>query len=285
MLSANGRTVLVSGATGKQGLAVIEALKASSKPWLVKALTRDPKSKAAAKLSAMGVRPVVGDMSNVQSLTKAMEGVDYVFSVQANFVKDEDGSEVRYGRNMIDAASASGVHHFVYASVGGADRHSGVPHFESKRKIEQHLEASGLHWTIIRPVSFMDNFEIFPVRMVLLSLFRTLLSPDRKLQLVATRDIGAYAALALEKPDQFKGKSIELAGDELTTSQMISTLRNSKYRPVVAFKLPRFIVKRLPEDFPIMVGWFEKHGFKADIPALKRVHPKLMTLADWAKSR
>lgn len=284
-MSKKGQTVLVAGATGKQGMAVIEALKASSKPWKISALTRNPNSKAAVELASQGVKPIAGDMNNPQSLIKAMDGIDYVFSVQANFVKDEDGSEVRFGRNMIDAAVASGVKHFVFGSVGGAERHSGVPHFEAKRKIEQHLEASSLSWTIIRPVSFMDNFETVPVRTVLLSLFKTLLSPNRKLQLVATRDIGVFAALALENTQGFKGKAVELAGDELTTAQMIATLRTAKIRPVLAFKFPGFIVKKLPEDFPIMVGWFERHGFIADIKSLRKQHPGLMTLADWARQK
>jgi uncharacterized protein YbjT (DUF2867 family) len=283
MLSAEGRTVLVSGATGKQGMAVIAALKASTHPWRIKALTRNTNSKTAQSLIAEHIMPVAGDMSDPPSLQKAMVGVDSVFSVQANFAKDADGLEVRYGKNMVDAAVASGIRHFVYASVGGAERLSGVPHFESKRQIEQHLEASKLNYTIIRPASFMDNFESTPVRTVLLSLFKTILSPDRKLQLVATRDIGAFVVLALEDREAYAGKAVELAGDEVTVTEMIATLRRSRHKPVIAFKLPTFIVRQLPEDFPRMVGWFEKHGFKSDIQGLRAQHPSLLSLADWAK--
>jgi uncharacterized protein YbjT (DUF2867 family) len=282
MIRSDGRTVLVAGAAGKQGLAVIQALIASSEPWQIKALTRDPTSKSAARLLALGVMPTAGDMSDQASLRKAMQGVDYVFSVQANFVDDKDGNEVRYGKNMIDAAVASGIKHFVFSSVGGAERNSGVPHFEAKRRIEQHLVASTLSWTILRPASFMDNFAILPIRTVLLCMFKTLLGPNRKLQLIATRDIGCLAALAFEKPEAYQGQMIELAGDELTTSEMIAILKKSKHRPVIAFNFPSFLMRRLPEDFPIMVKWFNEHGFVADIDALKRQHPSLMTLDDWA---
>jgi uncharacterized protein YbjT (DUF2867 family) len=283
MISSVGRTVLVAGAAGKQGRAVIQALIASSQPWQIKALTRNPASKSAAGLLEKGVVPIAGNLSDQASLRSAMQGVDYVFSVQANFVDDKDGSEVRYGKNMIEAAVAAGVKHFVFSSVGGAERASGVPHFEAKRKIEEHLEASTLNWTILRPASFMDNFAALPIRTVLLSLFKTLLSPNRKLQLVATRDIGCFAALAFEQPEAYRGQMIELAGDELTTQEMIAVLNQSKHKPVIAFKFPTFLVKQLPKDFPMMVNWFNQHGFVADLGALKVQHPSLMTLADWAR--
>jgi uncharacterized protein YbjT (DUF2867 family) len=283
MISSVGRTVLVAGAAGKQGMAVIQALIASSQPWQIKALTRDPASKSAASLLALGVVPTAGDMGDQAYLRAAMQGVDYVFSVQANFVDDKDGNEVRYGKNMIDAAVGASIKHFVFSSVGGAERNSGVPHFEAKRQIEQHLLASTLNWTILRPASFMDNFAVLPIRTVLLSLFKTLLGPNKKLQLVATRDIGCFAALAFEQPEAYRGQMIELAGDELTTQEMIAVLNRSKHKPVIACKFPAFVVKQLPKDFPIMVNWFNQHGFVADIDALKKQHPSLMTLADWAR--
>lgn len=285
MISNIGKIIVVFGATGKQGGAVIDALESSSDAWQVKAVTRKPKADDAQALLARGVTPVAGDMNDPASLISALEGAYGVYSVQANFGEDKDGREVRFGRTVVDAASKAHVSHLVYGSVGGAERNSGVPHFEAKRQIELHLIDSGLPYTILRPASFMDNFDAFAMRTVLLSMFKTIMSPNTKLQLVATKDIGRFAAHAFEKPDTYRGKQIELAGDSLTVPEIIRILREGSVKPTMAFKLPGFVVGKLPEDFPIMVQWFEDHGFEADISALRSEVTRLMSLVDWVDSR
>lgn len=285
MMSEEGQTIVVFGATGKQGGAVIDALEASHLAWQIKAVTRDPQSSAAKALISRGIVPVVGDMNDKASLVAALRGAFGVYSVQANFQSDKDEREVLFGCNVVDAARECGVLHFVYGSVGGAERKSGVPHFEAKRKIELHLIESGLPFTILRPVSFMDNFGSFPIRTVLLSMFRTLMSPTTKLQLVATRDIGRFAVRAFENPAKYQGRQIELAGDELNVSEIIQTLREGKVGPTFALKLPDFIIGKLPEDFPIMVQWFEDHGFQADLDTLQKGEVPLQTLAEWTRAR
>ncbi|MBV6658962.1 MAG: NmrA/HSCARG family protein [Devosiaceae bacterium] len=285
MISEQGPTIAVFGATGKQGGAVIDALEASHKVWHVKAMTRDPQSPSARALALRGVVPVAGDMNDKVALVPALKGAFGVYSVQGNFESDKEEREVHFGRNVVDAARESGVLHFIYGSVGGAERGSGVPHFEAKRRIELHLMQSGIPFTILRPVSFMDNFGSFPIRTVLLSMFRTLMAPTTKLQLIAAKDIGRFAARAFENPESSQGRQIELAGDELTVSEILITLRKAKVGPTVALKLPGFIVRKLPEDFPIMVQWFEDHGFEADLDALRHEDGQLMTLSDWARAR
>lgn len=285
MINQKGKTIVVFGATGKQGGAVIDALEDSETAWNVRAVTRNVNSKSARSLSARGVRPVAGDMNDVESLRAALDGAFGVYSVQANFENDHDGREVRFGRNVVDAARNAGVSHFIYGSVGGAERDSGVPHFMSKRQVELHLIESGVPFTILRPVSFMDNFGQYAMRIILLSMFRTIMSPDTTLQLVATKDIGRFAARAFDKPETYKGRLIELAGDVLTVPEIIGTLRQGRVRPTFALNLPGFAVRNLPEDFPIMVQWFEDHGFAADLDALRQEDGRLLTLADWANDR
>jgi uncharacterized protein YbjT (DUF2867 family) len=67
--------------------------------------------------------------------------------------------ETGQGRSVIDAALCAQITHLVYSSAGGANRHSGIPHFESKAEIERHLAASGIPYTILRPAFFMTNYE------------------------------------------------------------------------------------------------------------------------------
>ncbi|MEM9795433.1 MAG: NmrA/HSCARG family protein [Pseudomonadota bacterium] len=285
MIGREGKTIVVFGATGKQGGAVIDALEDGPTAWHVKAVTRDAGSANARALAARKVTLVAGDMDDVTGLTNAMEGAEGVFSVQANFENDHDGREIRFGQNVVNAARKAGVSHLVYGSVGGAERDTGVPHFVSKRQIERHLIESGVPFTILRPASFMDNFASFAMRIVLLSMFKTIMSPHTKLQLVATKDIGRFAARAFEHPTSHRGRQIELAGDALTVPEIIRTLRQGGVKPTFALRLPSFVVGKLPADFPIMVQWFEDQGFNADIDALRGDDPQLMTLADWTEAR
>ena len=111
--------------------------------------------------------------------------------------------------------------HVVFSSVGGADRESGVPHFESKRRVEEHLEQSGLRTTLVRPVAFMENFLFMAPSVENGELvLRWPLPDDIPLQLVAVRDIGQISASLLLEHAEAPDGAIEIAGDERTGSQI-----------------------------------------------------------------
>src|SRR5262245_50402888 len=121
-MSHADKTILVSGATGRQGGALLKHLLQGQ--WRVRALTRNPHGQIAAELAKSNVEVVQGDMGNVESLKSAMKGVYGVYSVQ-DFWTVGARREVEQGKNMADAARAMSVEHFVYSSVGGAERNSG----------------------------------------------------------------------------------------------------------------------------------------------------------------
>lgn len=278
------RSILVTGATGQQGGATVRALLDSASGWQLRALSRKPDAPAAQALSARGVQVFRGDMTDKAALLAAMQGVHGVYSVQANATSGVE-SEIRQGKLVADAAAESGVKHLVYSSVGGAERQSGIPHFESKWQIEEHIRKLGLQATILRPATFMDNFGKGAMRTVVLSMMKTYVPDTTPLQLIAVRDIGAFAALAFERPDEFIGKAVELAGDSLTRQDIITTLKSSGVSPVISLRLPGILTRRLPADFPLMFHWFAEHGFTADIAKLRTHRPELLTLAGWLGSR
>jgi uncharacterized protein YbjT (DUF2867 family) len=165
-LSGNeDKPVLVTGATGRQGGAVLKHLLARGRP--VRVLTRRPDSPAALALAARGVEIAAGDMDDRASLERAMRGVGGVYSVR-DFWSSGAEREVRQGFNVADAAAATGVAHLVYSSVGGAERNSGIDHWETKWQIEQHIRGLGLPATMLRPAAFMENYYIPAVEKALM---------------------------------------------------------------------------------------------------------------------
>ena len=147
--------VLVTGATGRQGGAATEHLLRAGFP--VRALVRDPQKRRARDLAEKGAELVRGDLDDPASLESALGGVYGVFSVQNFFQAGYEG-EIRQGALLADVAKAAGVSHFVYSTVGSAHRETGISHFESKRRVEEHVRALGIPYTILRPVFFMHNW-------------------------------------------------------------------------------------------------------------------------------
>ncbi|MBI3670359.1 MAG: NmrA/HSCARG family protein [Acidobacteria bacterium] len=272
-------TILVTGATGRQGGAVARHLRTSG--WRVRALTRDPQKPAAQTLAGLGVEVVMGDLDDRNSLAQALKDVYGVFSVQ-NFWETGAAREIQQGKTLADAAKAAGVAHLVYSSVGGAERSTGVPHFDSKWEIEQHIRALGLPATILRPVFYMDNFEGPNFRPAILQGTLTMaMRPDRPLQMIAVEDIGAIAALAFEKPAEFKGRAIELAGDEMTMPQAAEAFSRVMQRTVRFVEQPIEQVRSFSPEAAIMFEWFDQKGYAADIQGLRALYPALMNFERW----
>ena len=159
------KTVLVTGATGRQGGAVVRCM--LSRGWKLRALTRHCSSYAAQRLAGQGAELVQGDLEDPTSLERASRGVYGVYSVQ-DFWAVGAIREVCQGKNLAEAAKKVGVEHFVYSSVGGAERSSGIDHWESKWEIEKHIRKLGLPATMLRPVAFMRNYYIDQVEIGIL---------------------------------------------------------------------------------------------------------------------
>jgi uncharacterized protein YbjT (DUF2867 family) len=232
-----------------------------------------------------GAEIVAGDMDDRRSLDAALRGVYGVFSVQPAGLELRFGAddEIRLGKNLADAAKAAGVRHFVYSSVGGADRQPAVPHFKSKWVIEQHVRASGLPFTILRPVSFMELL-LSPFVGLENGTLSFLLRSDTSMQWIAVDDIGAFVALAFGQFDDFSGKALELAGDAFTMAEAAEAISAATSRPTRYLPFPQGVIEENPLLLAIQT-FGETKGFAADIPALRQVHPGLLDLRGWlAKS-
>src|SRR5258708_30296377 len=278
-------TVLVTGATGRQGGAVIRHM--LSKGWKLRALTRDPGSHAARTLAQKGVEVVEGDLEDAAAVARAAAGVYGIYSVQ-DFWAVGAKREITQGKNLADEAKKAGVKHFVYSSVGGAERNTGIPHWESKWEVEKHIRSLGLPATVIRPAAFMETYYIDQVEIGILK--GKLVDPiraDKPYQTIATDDIGAFVALAFERPQEFIGKELEIAGSELTNPEAAKVFSRVLGKPIKFQKLPLPLIKFvLGKEFYLMFRWFNESGFKADIQGLRRTYPEvhLHTLEEWLRN-
>jgi uncharacterized protein YbjT (DUF2867 family) len=284
-MHSTDHAVLVTGATGRQGGAVVRHM--LLKGWKLRAVTRDPNSHAAHALTQKGVEVVQGDLEDPTSIARAAAGVYGIYSVQ-DFWAVGAKREVQQGKNVADAAKKAGVKHFVYSSVGGAERNTGIPHWESKWEVEKHIRSLRLPATVFRPVTFMEGYYIDQVEIgILKGKLVDAVRGDKPYQTIATDDIGAFVALAFDRPSEFIGKEIEIAGSELSNLEAAKVFSRVLGKPVKFQKLPLPIVRLvLGKEFYSMFRWFNEAGYKADISGLRRTYPEvqLQTLEEWLRN-
>ncbi len=277
----DNRIIAVLGATGQQGGAVVRRLLADE--WKVRGLTRDPDKVAARDLVNLGVEVVPGDMEQRAQLDAAFKGAYGVFSVQ-NYWLPMVGfeGEVRQGKNVADSATAAGVKHLVYSSVGAAQRGMGQKHFESKWIIEQYIQSLKIPYTILRPAAFMENFNWSRAQILAGSLPGRGIRPEKATQIIAVEDIAVFAALAFNDPKAYLGKTIELAGDELTDGQVAQVFSKVIGRPVTVTP-PQSRMGSNADEMKAMLNFFDGKAYTADIPALRKIYPGLLTLEQYLR--
>jgi uncharacterized protein YbjT (DUF2867 family) len=280
MPSTDRGTILVAGATGKQGGAVTERLRAAG--YTLRGLSRDVDGEQARHLRAEGQEVVRGDMTDRGSLERALEGVTRVFAMATPFNPGGVDEEVVQGTTLGEAAKAAGVSHYVYSSVGEAERNTGIPHFDSKWRIEEHLRGLDLPLTIFRPVWFFENFTTFAMQPKGDGFSIPMpLSPDTTLQGIAVRDIAAFVQMAFDDPQRWVGREVELAGDERTVPHYAGAISAQIGRHVDYVQIPWEAVRSKSEDFYLMYDYFQRIGYQADIEALREAYPQLQTFDQW----
>jgi uncharacterized protein YbjT (DUF2867 family) len=284
MHAAKTATIVVTGATGQQGGAVVRSL---SRAFHVKAITRDPKKPEAQALTSLGVEVVAADLLDQSSLERAFVGAHGVFALTNFWDGIATGKpvgaagEVRQGKNLVDAAKTAKVAHLVFSSVGsGYAWPSKVPHVVSKQEVERHLLDSKVPATVLRPAFFMENFNSpfmdfgAKVREGRLELP---IRAHQRLQVISTLDIGAFAAMAFERPSDFIGTAFDLAGDSLTPGEIAAVFTKVMGRPVQSVANEQAIpaIRAISEEFGAMWEAFDSLGGDAFIPGLRALHPAL----------
>lgn len=279
---AENKKILVTGATGQQGGAVARELLARG--YNVKAMTRKPEGEKAQALAKLAAEIIQGDLDDSASLEEATKDVWGVFAVQNTWEAGVE-KEQQQGIRLAEVSQKAGVQHFVYSSVGSAHRNTGIPHFDNKWRVEETVR--GLDFpshTIIRAAFFMENF-ISPWFKPGIDEGKLMvgIKPDTVLQMIAVEDIGKYGAWAFEEHEQLNGRAIDIAGDACTMPEVAKIIGSASGRKVEFIQTPIEEVRKLSEDFAIMLEWFDAVGYNADIDAVSLesgIQPT--TLAEWA---
>jgi uncharacterized protein YbjT (DUF2867 family) len=279
MMSRTDAPVLVLGATGGQGGAVVGELLARG--LRVRALVRRLDAPSVQRLSERGVEAVVGSLDDRSSLAAAMRGATGVFAVTTPFEAGVD-AEVAQGRAIVAAATDEQVPHLVFSSVAGADRHSGVPHFESKAIIESELAASNVPYTITAPTYFFDN-ALGGIDRIHAGTLDLPLPPDRPLQQLARPDLGAFVVKVLTNPEAYAGQRIELASDAATPAQMTEVLSAVLGRPVRHEQTPLESIRN--PDMRAMWTFLNGQGYQVDLQSLQAANTDIgwQSFSVWAQ--
>nr|WP_086940565.1 NmrA/HSCARG family protein [Thaumasiovibrio occultus] len=269
------KLIVVVGASGKQGQSVINSL--SEQGYQIRALVRNPEKVGA--LFAPNVEIYKGDLNKKSSLTSLLDNAYGLF-----FALPHTSNSVGYGEALLELAKHSAVQHIVYSSVGGADRYTKVEHYGYKKAIEDKLKAINKPYTILRPVGYMETFANQMSTKVMAGMLRLYLDDSKKFQLISVQDIGKFVELSFSHPDQYVGKEMEIAGDELSLNEMFEKINSEMDVNISPVNFPKFTKFILPKIMKQMFLFYAEDGWRADIASLREANPELLSFDDWLKT-
>jgi uncharacterized protein YbjT (DUF2867 family) len=283
MTASERRTIVVTGVTGLQGGAVARRLLEDG--WQVRGLTRNAASKQARALRALGAEVVRGDMAEAASLRPVFEGAYGVYSVQNPFIGGPE-AEVKQGKNVAEVARDVGVQHLVYGSAGTGRKGTGVPSWETKLQIEDHMRALELPLTILRPTAFMElmtHKKFFPP-VAAWQLMPKLMGSSRRLPWLCTEDLGVIGARAFADPHSFVGRDMTLASDVRSLDECHSIYREVIGRDPRRFAMPVWLFERfgfVGKDLTAMWRWLRTGEVDLDTSPTRAIHPEALSVGGW----
>jgi uncharacterized protein YbjT (DUF2867 family) len=277
------KTIFVTGATGNQGGAVAASLIRNG--FKIKVLTRKTDTAKVQNLLRQNAEIVKGDLNDLNSFRDHLKEIDGIFSVQT--FKNGVDDEIKQGMDLANLAKEYGVNHFLYSSVAGADNNTGIPHFDSKYKIENHIKQLGLPFTIIRPNSLFENFLIPEVRSrILKGKLTSPINKNKTQQFISAVDIGEIGASIFLSKDSYLGKTITIGSEEMDMQHVAATFSHVLGKEISYQKLPIFIARlAMGKNLYKMFKWINENDaiFMKDLQIFKKEHPNLISLKQWIK--
>jgi uncharacterized protein YbjT (DUF2867 family) len=301
------KLIAVVGATGAQGGSLVKALLASPQKLRVRAITRKPGGDKAKQLASLGAEVAVADLDDEASLGSAFQGADGAFCVTNFWEHFSPEKELQQAQNMAQAARKANVKHVVWSTLEDTrklvplsdDRMPTlmgkykVPHFDAKGEANRFFE--GLPTTLLHASFYWDNLIYFgmgPKREADGTLAFVLPMGDKKMPGIAAEDIGKCTAAIFLEPEQFIGKTVGIAGEHLSGSEMAAELSRVLGEKVVHRDVPFATYRSFgfpgAEDLGNMFQYYHdfEREFRAarDVAGSRALNPKLQSFAEFVNA-
>lgn len=274
--------VLVAGVTGRQGGAVARALLQGGHD--VRALTSNLVHPAVDALRQRGARLAWASLDDEPALLEVADGVDAIFAVTTSHPHGT-AVEAHHGVMLAEVARRLGVKHFVFSSLPSAHAESTEPGVAAKYEVEQYLRATGVPHTVVCPTWFMENLlNPSMLRHVRAGRLPLPLAPGQTLQQLAHADLGRFVRMLLEQRDEWVGRRICIAADELTPLAMAAVLARATGRSMVHEQVAAGLWEQGEPDARPLIDLARLRGPAADVAALRRDYPDVgwHSLDGWA---
>ncbi len=282
--------VLVAGGTGMLGGQVVAQLLSRGKQ--VRALVR-PGSDAT-RLEAAGATIARGDMMDLDSLIRAMDGADSVVTTAAGYTRHSKGDTPQIdtigNSNLVEAASRTHVRRFVLTSILTCDQTPDVPHFWHKKLTEDRLEELGVPFVALRPGAFLDQVTRFGGDPFTKGRLTWLGSPGIPLTFVITSDLAGYLAAATDAPG-VDGQRIDIGWDRPVSMEEVAGIagrllgkrirvRTIPAGPLRAVGTVLAPINPMAQDMAAMAAWFQSGRYVANTTRQHEVFGAVPTAED-----
>jgi uncharacterized protein YbjT (DUF2867 family) len=303
---ADKKIIAVVGATGAQGGGLVRAILGdSSGAFAVRALTRDVDSEKAQELAKLGAEVVKADLDSGPSLRAAFDGAYGAFCVTFFFEHFVPEKEQVQAAAMAQAAKQAGLKHVVWSTLEDTrkfvpltdDRMPTlmekykVPQFDAKGEANKAFSQYGVQVTYMLTSFYWDNliFGMGPKKGADGKLELTLPMGDKRLAGIAAEDIGKCAFCIFKAGFDLLGKTVGVAGDHLTGSQIAAALAKELGQEVAYNPLTPEEYRKLgfpgAEEFGNMFQFmqeFESEFCAArNLDSARALNPSLQTFGGW----
>ena len=283
MISKDGKTIVVVGATGRQGREVVRHLVREG--WRVKGVTRKPEGKKAVAVRALGAELVHADLDDITTLESAFQGAYGVYTMQPPILGRPE-NEIQQGKNVALAAQTAKVQHVVYGSAGPEKIKTGIEQWDTKLEVTQAMMSLGLPLTTLRPLAFMELMtdpSYYPN--VIWYIWPRVTGGDIKIPWISVQDVGAIAAKAFANPAEFTGKDFILSADAQSLDECRAIYKEVRGKDPSRFPMPMFMFEKfVGKDIPRMWNWLRTHPVNLDTSQTRQIHPEVMTVRTWLRS-
>ena len=301
------KTIAVVGSTGAQGGALARAIiKDKDGPFKLRAITRKPESPQAQALASAGAEVVAGDSDKVETMKAAFDGADAAFCITNYWEHFSPERELVQARNLAEAAKAAGVAHAVWTTLEDTRRwvplddqrmptlmgKYKVPHFDAKGEADGFFRSLGVPTTFLLTAFYWDNFIYFgsgPKAGPDGVLAVTFPLDDKKLPSIAVEDIGKSAYAVFKRGDEFRGKTIGIAGEHLTGAQIAAVFTKALGREVRYNNVPADVYRSfgfpgaddLGNMFQFKRDFNDYYCGARDLAFSRSLNPELQTFDQW----